>query len=107
MVSLSATLSEAQLVEGLSPADAERITQALEFVTPFFEDRTIVTEQNTLQFAIGVASTLAMLRTDADTRIAGILFELSEMNPLAAEKIEAKFGKEIAELVAGIRRLMR
>jgi GTP pyrophosphokinase len=107
MVSLSATLSEAQLVEGLSPADAARITQALEFVTPFFEDRNIVTEQNTLQFAIGVASTLAMLRTDADTRIAGILFELSEMNPLAAEKIEAKFGKEIAELVAGVRRLMR
>lgn len=107
MVSLSATLSEAQLVEGLSPADAARITQALEFVTPFFEDRNIVTEQNALQFAIGVASTLAMLRTDADTRIAGILFELSEMNPLAAEKIEAKFGKEIAELVAGIRRLMR
>ncbi len=107
MVSLSATLSEAQLVEGLSPADAARITQALEFVTPFFEDRNIVTEQNALQFAIGVASTLAMLRTDADTRIAGILFELSEMNPLAAEKIEAKFGKEIAELVAGVRRLMR
>lgn len=107
MVSLSATLSEAQLVEGLSPADAARIAQALEFVTPFFEDRNIVTEQNTLQFAIGVASTLAMLKTDADTRIAGILFELSEMNPLAAEKIEAKFGNEIAELVAGVRRLMR
>jgi GTP pyrophosphokinase len=107
MVSLSATRSDAQLVEGLSPADAARITQALEFVTPFFEDRNIVTEQNALQFAIGVASTLAMLRTDADTRIAGILFELSEMNPLAAEKIEAKFGKEIAELVAGVRRLMR
>ncbi|WP_395011601.1 RelA/SpoT family protein [Undibacterium sp.] len=107
MVSLSATLSDAQLVEGLSPADAARITQALEFVTPFFEDRNIVTEQNALQFAVGVASTLAMLRTDADTRIAGILFELSEMNPLAAEKIEAKFGKEIAELVAGVRRLMR
>lgn len=107
MVSLSATLSEAQLVEGLSLADAARIAQALEFVTPFFEDRTIVTEQNTLQFAIGVASTLAMLKTDADTRIAGILFELSEMNPLAAEKIEAKFGNEIAELVAGVRRLMR
>lgn len=107
MVSLSATLSETQLVEGLSLADAARIAQALEFVTPFFEDRTIVTEQNTLQFAIGVASTLAMLKTDADTRIAGILFELSEMNPLAAEKIEAKFGNEIAELVAGVRRLMR
>lgn len=107
MVSLSASLSESQLVEGLSAADAARITQALEFVTPFFEDRNIITEQNALQFAIGVASTLAMLKTDVDTRIAGLLFELSEINPLAAEKIEAIFGKEIAELVAGVRRLMR
>ncbi|MBC3876049.1 RelA/SpoT family protein [Undibacterium flavidum] len=107
MVSLSASLSESQLVEGLSIADAVRITQALEFVTPFFEDRNIVTEQNALQFAIGVASTLAMLKTDVDTRIAGLLFELSEINPLAAEKIEAKFGREIADLVAGVRRLMR
>lgn len=107
MVSLSASLSESQLVEGLSAADAARITQALEFVTPFFENRNIFTEQNALQFAIGVASTLAMLKTDVDTRIAGLLFELSEINPLAAEKIEATFGKEIAELVAGVRRLMR
>ncbi|MFZ6820250.1 RelA/SpoT family protein [Undibacterium sp. Ji22W] len=107
MVSLSASLSESQLVEGLSAADAARITQALEFVTPFFEDRNIVTEQNALQFAVGVASTLAMLKTDVDTRIAGLLFELSEINPLAAEKIEAKFGREIADLVAGVRRLMR
>lgn len=107
MVSLSASLSEAQLVEGLSAADAARITQALEFVTPYFEDRNIVTEQNALQFAIGVASTLAILKTDVDTRIAGLLFELSELNPLAAEKIEAQFGREIADLVAGIRRLMR
>lgn len=107
MVSLSASLSESQLVEGLSAADAARITQALEFVTPFFENKNIFTEQNALQFAIGVASTLAMLKTDVDTRIAGLLFELSEINPLAAEKIEATFGKEIAELVAGVRRLMR
>ncbi|GGX19732.1 RelA/SpoT family protein [Undibacterium macrobrachii] len=107
MVSLSASLSEAQIVEGLSAADAARVSQALEFVTPFFEARNIVTEQNALQFAIGVASTLAMLKTDVDTRIAGLLFELTEINPLASEKIEAQFGKDIAELVAGVRRLMR
>lgn len=107
MVSLSASISDSPLVEGLSPADSDRVMQALEFVTPFFENRTIFTEQNALQFAVGVASTLAMLKTDVDTRIAGLLFELSEINPLAAEKIEMMFGKEIAGLVAGVRRLMR
>nr|WP_315472939.1 bifunctional (p)ppGpp synthetase/guanosine-3',5'-bis(diphosphate) 3'-pyrophosphohydrolase [uncultured Undibacterium sp.] len=107
MVSLSATISEAALVDGLSEADAARVMQALEFVTPFYEDHCILTEQNTLQFVVGVTSTLALLRTDVDTRIAGLLFELSEVNPLAAAKIEVKFGKEIAELVAGVRRLMR
>ncbi|MFC0348331.1 RelA/SpoT family protein [Undibacterium danionis] len=107
MVSLSATISEAALLEGLSESDAARVIQALEFVTPHYEDHCIQTEQNALQFVVGVASTLALLRTDVDTRIAGLLFELSEVNPLAAAKIEAKFGKEIAELVAGVRRLMR
>ena len=52
----------------------------------FLENHVIVTEQNGLQFALGVASTLAMLKTDVDTRIAAILFELTEANPLAAEK---------------------
>lgn len=107
MVSLSAPVSDSPLVEGLSAADAERVMHAVEFVTPYFENRTIFTEQNALQFAVGVASTLAMLKTDVDTRIAGLLFELSEINPLAAEKIEIMFGKEIAGLVAGVRRLMR
>lgn len=80
---------------------------ALEFVTPFYQDRTVITEQNALQFVQGVVATLAMLKTDVDTRIAGLLFELPELNPLAAEQIESRFGQEIAALVSGIRRLMR
>ena len=107
MVSLSASISEAQIIEGLSSADAERVRQAIEYATPYLENHVIVTEQNGLQFALGVASTLAMLKTDVDTRIAAILFELTEANPLAAEKIEARFGKEIYELVSGVRRLLR
>ena len=107
MVSLSASISEAQIIEGLSPADAERVRQAIEYATPYLENHVIVTEQNGLQFALGVASTLAMLKTDVDTRIAAILFELTEANPLAAEKIEARFGKEIYDLVSGVRRLLR
>ena len=80
---------------------------ALEFVTPYYENCSVITEQNALQFVQGVVATLAMLKTDVDTRIAGLLFELPELNPHAAEQIEARFGHEIANFVSSIRRLMR
>lgn len=107
MVSISTTASESTLLEGLSEADAGRVMAALDYVSPLYAEKCIVTEQNALQFVTGVVSTLAMLRTDVDTRVAAILFELPELNPIAAEQIEARFGKEIADLVTGIRRLMK
>ncbi len=107
MVSISTTASESPLLEGLSGPESDRVMAALEFVTPFYENRNVVTEQNALQFVLGVVSTLSMLKTDVDTRIAGLLFELPELNPLAAEQIGTRFGQEIADLVSGIRRLMR
>jgi GTP pyrophosphokinase len=107
MISSSTLSSEAQLLEGLSEVDAQRVLDALDFVAPYYEDRNVVTDQNALQFVRGVVCTLAMLRTDADARIAAILFELPNLNPLAATQIEARFGKEISDLVSGILRLMR
>ncbi|MCX7218399.1 MAG: HD domain-containing protein, partial [Burkholderiales bacterium] len=107
MVSISATSSDSPLLEGLSESECERVMAALEFVTPYYENCSVITEQNALQFVQGVVATLAMLKTDVDTRIAGLLFELPELNPHAAEQIEARFGHEIANLVSSIRRLMR
>lgn len=107
MVSISATSSDSPLLEGLSEQECERLRAALEFVTPYYENCTVVTEQNALQFVQGVVATLAMLKTDVDTRIAALLFELPELNPHAAEQIEARFGHEISNLVSSIRRLMR
>jgi GTP pyrophosphokinase len=107
MVSTLAMPSQSQLLEGLTEAECERVVEALKFVTPIYAAKQVVTEQNALQFVEGVVSTLAMLRTDVDTRIAGLLFELPDLAPVAAEQIEAKFGKEIADFVSGIRRLMK
>ena len=107
MVSTSVAVSESQLLEGLSESDKDRLIAALDFVTPYYAERKVVTEQNALEFVRGVASTLSMLRTDADSRIAALLFELPELCPAAAEQIEARFGKEIGDLVTGIRRLMK
>ena len=107
MVSTSTVASQSPLLEGLTSAEAGRVLDVLEFVTPYYANRQVVTEQNALQFVEGVVSTLAFLKTDVDTRIAGLLFELPEIDPPAGELISVRYGAEIAELVSSIRRLMR
>jgi len=109
MVSVTASNSENldNLVAGLSQEDAQRVLSALEFVAPHYDGKELVTGQNALQFARGVAVTLSSLRSDADTRIAGLLFELPQIDPNVAEGIEPRFGKEIVDLVGGVRSLMR
>jgi len=109
MVSSVASNSESleSLVTGLSQEDAQRVLSALEFVAPHYETIELVTGQNALHFSRGVAATLSSLRTDADTRIASLLFELPQIDPHVAEGIEQRFGKEIVDLVGGVRSLMR
>jgi GTP pyrophosphokinase len=109
MVSLAATQSDAPLqpTAGLNAEDSERVLAALEFVKPIYAGKPIVTGQDGYEFSLGVAMTLASLKTDADSRIAGILFELTVLEPKTAETIEARYGKDIADLVNGIRQLMR
>ena len=109
MVSLAATQSDAPLqpTAGLNAEDSERVLAALEFVKPIYAGKPIVTGQDGYEFSLGVAMTLASLKTDADSRIAGILFELTVLDPKTAETIEARYGKDIADLVNGIRQLMR
>ena len=109
MVSIAATQSETheQLSSGLTLEDGERVLDALAYVEPMFRDKAVVTGQDAFEFARGVAITLASLNTDADTRIAGLLFELPILNPRIAEGIEARFGKDIGDLVDGTRQLVR
>jgi len=109
MVSIAATQSETheQLTSGLTHEDGERVLQALAYVEPLYRNKVVVTGQDAFEFARGVATTLASLNTDADTRIAGLLFELPILDPKTAESIEARFDKDIADLIDGTRQLMR
>ena len=108
MVSVAAvTQGNEQLTLGLSADDAARLKAAVDFVREPYLNRVVQTGQDAMAFSAGVVATLAGLKTDVDTRIAGMLFELVALDaPLAAE-IEPRFGKEIADMVAGIRQLMR
>jgi GTP pyrophosphokinase len=109
MVSIAAANDEVavQLVAGLSVADASRVLAALEFVRPLYSGNPVATGQDAFVFSENVAVTLASLATDAETRIAGLLFELPIIDAKAAEQIAARFGEESAALVDRIRQLMR
>ncbi|SFH95088.1 GTP pyrophosphokinase [Collimonas sp. OK307] len=110
MVSLTATQRASQIQQctaGLSAVDSARVLDALAFVEPLYADNFIATGQSTLDFSQGVASILAVLDTDVETRIAALLFELPLLDASYADTIEQRFGKEISDLVGGVRQLMR
>jgi GTP pyrophosphokinase len=109
MVSIAAlqTETQVQLASGLTDDDANRVIAAFDFVRPIYSGQTLPTGQDAFEFSEGVAVTLALLNTDAETRIAGLLFELPVLNAALAETIQARFGEGIADLVTGIRQLMR
>jgi len=108
MVAVAAvTQGNEQLTLGLSADDAARLKAAMDFVQEPYLNRVVQTGQDAMGFSAGVVATLARLKTDVDTRIAGMLFELVALDASLAKQIESRFGKEIADLVSGIRQLMR
>ncbi|MES2018131.1 MAG: bifunctional (p)ppGpp synthetase/guanosine-3',5'-bis(diphosphate) 3'-pyrophosphohydrolase [Pseudomonadota bacterium] len=108
MVSIAALGSATtQLVQGLSSEDAARMEAALAYASDAYQDKVCDSGQNALDFALGVAQTLAFLRTDAETRIAGLMFELTVLDPKAVAGLETRVGKEATDLVTGVRQLIR
>jgi GTP pyrophosphokinase len=109
MVSIAALNSATsdQLVQGLSAEDGARVLAALDLASAAYGDKTCSSGQSAFDFAVGVASTLAFLRIDAETRIAGLMFEATLLDPSQAPNIEPRFGPAVAELVSGVRQLIR
>ena len=108
MVSIAALGSAtSQLCQGLGPGDAARVEAALAYASEAYADKLCTSGQNALEFALGVASTLAFLRSDAETRIAGLMFELTVLDPKAVAGLEGRVGKEATDLVTGVRQLIR
>lgn len=54
---------------------------------------------------VAVATMLAEMRMDPPTILAAILHDVVEDTPVKTPEIEAKFGKEVAELVEGVTKL--
>lgn len=96
-----------QLVQGLSPEECARLQHALDYAAAAYGERTLASHQNAFEFSLGVAGTLAYLRSDAETRIAGLLFELAMFDPAIVETLEQLFGSEVVTLVRGVQQLIR
>jgi GTP pyrophosphokinase len=109
MVSIASTQHDthAQLRTGLSEQDGDRVIDALAFVQPVYSGKNVPTGQDAFEFSRCAATVLSQLETDADTRIATLLAELPLIDADTAKKIEERFGKEIGDLVGGVRQLMR
>lgn len=99
--------AKTQLVQGLSPEDCARIHVALDFASEAYGERLAGSGQNAFEFSLGAAGTLAYLNTDAETRIAGLLFELAIMEPAAVARVEERFGPDVLMLVQGVLQLIR
>ena len=56
---------------------------------------------------LSVAKILAELRSDLESIVAGILHDVVEYSPYNLEDIEARFGKEIAQMVDGVTNLSK
>ncbi|HWJ95955.1 MAG TPA: HD domain-containing protein, partial [Telluria sp.] len=108
MVSIAA-LGDAttQLIHGLGPDDEARVRAALDYADKAYGERACTSGQNAFEFSLGVAGTLSYLRTDAETRIAGLLFELGMVDPGSVEAVGEKFGAEVMDLVRGVHQLVR
>jgi GTP pyrophosphokinase len=96
-----------QLVQGLGPEDEARVRAALEYAEAAYGERVCASSQSAFEFSLGVAGTLAYLRSDAETRIAGLLFELAMLDAEVGAGVEERFGKDVADLVHGVRQLIR
>jgi GTP pyrophosphokinase len=108
MVSIAA-LGDAtsQLIQGLRTEDEERVRAALDYAHEAYGERVASSGENAFEFSLGVAGTLAYLRSDAESRIAGLLFELALIEPAVAEGLGERFGTEVADLVLGVHQLIR
>jgi GTP pyrophosphokinase len=99
-------LSPAELVgEGLPAAGQERIRAAIALCDPLYAEKTLGTGEPIRQHALGMAVIAAALRLDVETRLAALLFAVSDCLDDPRERLAREFGATVADLVDGLRRL--
>lgn len=83
------------------------VEQAVAFAKQHHEGATRVSGEPYLTHPLHVAIFLANLQLDSQTIAAGILHDILEDTDVSIEELTRRFGKEIAQLVAGVTKLQK
>jgi len=94
------------LAEGLPAPERDLVARALAFAEPLYAGQTLSTGEPVWPHALGLAGSLAAIGMDPAARAAGILFAAPKFLD-GVEKLEEKFGAEVAALAGGVERLYR
>jgi GTP diphosphokinase / guanosine-3',5'-bis(diphosphate) 3'-diphosphatase len=89
----------------LSPEQIQRVHRAYVFGARAHEGQKRLTGEPYIYHPLAVAHTMAEMRMDADSIIAGILHDVIEDTPTAKEQLAREFGQDVAELVDGVSKL--
>lgn len=98
---------------GLEPEAAARLRAAVDYVTPLYAGRTLVTGERLLDHALGLTGILAGLRADLESRLAAVLFAADDEAPIEDrpnvphETLRDRFGEDVSRLVTSYRQLIR
>jgi GTP pyrophosphokinase len=109
VVSIASTNSDIQatLTKDLHLDESAKVLEALALVESAYAGRNVPSGQDALAHSLSVGQILASLNADVETRLAGLLLGMPAIDPAGAETIAARFGQVTADLMAGIRQLIR
>jgi GTP pyrophosphokinase len=89
----------------LDSEQISRVFRAYEFGAQAHDGQTRLTGEPYIYHPLAVAQTMAEMRMDADSIIAGILHDVIEDTPTAKEHLAREFGPDVAELVDSVSKL--
>jgi GTP pyrophosphokinase len=92
------------VAEGLGQPDRVLLARALDFAEPLYAGQALSTGEPTWAHALGLAGNLAAIGLDGPGRAAGLLFAAPK-HLGGMEKLQEQFGREVADLAAGVEKL--
>ena len=95
------------LEAGLSPHDAQRLGQALDWAVQHYQPGVLPADQPLWDHCLATSQILAGLQTDVATRMAAVLLALPAHDGKGLDPISKQFGIDVGKLVQGTRALLR
>jgi GTP pyrophosphokinase len=96
-----------QLTRGLAEDRHPQIEAAIAWARELYAERTLDTGETVFRHGLGLAGILASINADADTRLAGLLFDVAGSLPPRSELLAQRYGAAVAEIVRGATQLTR